>query len=539
MKSKRFAMLFFALIFGAVLISSCDEINDLINPEDNDNVPPDTQTGFLVGTVYDANNSPLANVTVNVAGKTVTTNDQGYFSVDGLLPSSKILVNFSADGYVPNQKISQIVVGESSYITAKLATVGGSGTVSSTTGGSVTVQNVKFDLPANGFKDQLGNNYSGTVKLSSTYFDPTNSSFKDMFPGDFIGVSSSGGSEKPIMSYGFINASLTTPSGSKLDLISGSSVNIKFPIAQSLLGSAPQTIPMFYYDTTSGKWIEEGFATKVGNFYEGSVKHFTSWNWDRFYDVTYIKGRVVDADGNPIPNAKVEAVGQNYTGVSYRYTASDGAFTLGVRPNSHVIVTASKGGTSSSPITVNPTGSDGATYDVGDIILAPPLATITLTWSDMPEDLDSHLLIPSAASGGTPGHVYFGSKGSSTVYPYASLDTDDTDGQGPEIITIYKKYEGTYTYFVHNYTSTYSEPTDQESDEYGHLTSSSAKVNLIVQGRAYSFDVPSTNSNNLPVWRAFELKVDAAGNVTVNLLNDFVKLTDVISGLPKINMEKK
>ncbi len=538
MKNNKYVFLIIALIFGAMVFSSCDKINDIINPDDDNNPPPETQTGIVVGTVYDANNNPLANVKVSVAGKTVMTNDQGYFSVDGLNATSKLLISFSSDGYVPNQKISQVVVGESSYITAKLAQVGGSANISSTAGGSVTVQNVKFDLPPNGYKDALGNPYSGTVKLTSTYFDPSSSSFKDLFPGDFTGVPASGGVEKPIMSYGFIDASLTTPTGSKLDLVSGSTVNIKFPIAQSLLGDAPQTIPMFYYDTTSGKWIEEGFATKVGDFYEGSVKHFTSWNYDRFYDITYLTGRVVDADGNPIANARVEAVGQDYTGTSYRYTSSYGTFNLGVRPLSHVILTASKGGTTSSPITINPTGENGATTDIGDILLAPPLATITLTWGNTPEDLDSHLLIPST-SGGTTGHVYFGNPGSSTSYPYASLDTDDTDGQGPEIITLYKKLEGTYTYFVHNYTATYSEPSDQESDEYGHLTTSSAKVNLIVQGRAYSFSVPSTNSGNVPVWRVFELKVDASGNVNVNLLNDFTKLSDILPGLPKINMEKK
>jgi len=281
---------------------------------------------------------------------------------------------------------------------------------------------------------------------------------------------------------------------------------------------------MWYYDTTTGYWKEEGVATKTGNTYVGAVTHFTAWNWDRYYDVAYLSGRVVDAQGNPISGAYVTADGVDYSGKSERTTGADGKFTIGVRWNSHVIVKASKNGVTSAPVDVNPTPGVQQTKDIGDIVLSPPLAIITLTWGAIPRDLDSHLIIPPMTSGGSTGHVWYWSKGSATYYPFAALDTDDTTGYGPEVVTIYRTFQGTYRYHVHNYSVTRctgGKDTLYECANSGHLAESGAKVTLVTGGGIYTFNVPSSNPQNYNVWRVFELEVDAAGNIQVKPLNDF------------------
>lgn len=63
-----------------------------------------------------------------------------------------------------------------------------------------------------------------------------------------------------------------------------------------------------------------------------------------------------------------------------------------------------------------------------------------LTWGASPPDLDNHLWLPS----NNKSHVYFGNKGSLTAFPFAQLDVDDTNGYGPEKITISQPYSGTY-----------------------------------------------------------------------------------------------
>ena len=72
-----------------------------------------------------------------------------------------------------------------------------------------------------------------------------------------------------------------------------------------------------------------------------------------------------------------------------------------------------------------------------------------LNWGETPPDLDSHLLTPII--GGSTYHVYYSSVGSYAEAPYAKLDTDDTDGYGPETITINQLFPGTYVYYIKNF----------------------------------------------------------------------------------------
>ena len=78
---------------------------------------------------------------------------------------------------------------------------------------------------------------------------------------------------------------------------------------------------------------------------------------------------------------------------------------------------------------------------------------VTLTWSDLPKDLDSHLR--GKDSLGEDFHIYYSD---SSVYDVdgsllAYLDVDDTDGYGPENVTIFRPIKGvTYSYFVYNYS---------------------------------------------------------------------------------------
>ncbi len=108
---------------------------------------------------------------------------------------------------------------------------------------------------------------------------------------------------------------------------------------------------------------------------------------------------------------------------------------------------------------------------------------IVLNWGATPEDLDSHLLTPSI--GGSTYHVYFGDEGSATNPPYAILDHDETNGYGPETITISQFYTGRYKYYVHRYSSDAS------------LTTSRAVVQIYgASGLLSTFQVPTTGSGD-------------------------------------------
>ena len=86
---------------------------------------------------------------------------------------------------------------------------------------------------------------------------------------------------------------------------------------------------------------------------------------------------------------------------------------------------------------------------------------IVLTWGRNPHDLDSHLVAETLS--GETIHVYYSNK---NPYPYyANLDVDDTNGEGPETITI-TNFDGlkNIRYAVHDYTNYRNDYSKQLSD---------------------------------------------------------------------------
>ena len=85
---------------------------------------------------------------------------------------------------------------------------------------------------------------------------------------------------------------------------------------------------------------------------------------------------------------------------------------------------------------------NGLTYALSPTMQTLDGLRIVLSWNDDPQDLDSHLSYPG-------NHIWFGQKTGSQ----ANLDVDDTDGYGPETVTIERKEPGQkYLYAVHDYT---------------------------------------------------------------------------------------
>ena len=76
----------------------------------------------------------------------------------------------------------------------------------------------------------------------------------------------------------------------------------------------------------------------------------------------------------------------------------------------------------------------------------PGETRMVLNWGAEPRDLDSHLITPEIE--GTTHHISYMNRGSATAVPYVTLDIDNTQGYGPETITIKQSFEGTYIYYI-------------------------------------------------------------------------------------------
>jgi hypothetical protein len=129
---------------------------------------------------------------------------------------------------------------------------------------------------------------------------------------------------------------------------------------------------------------------------------------------------------------------------------------------------------------------------------------IVLTWGLLPYDEDSHLVGP------TPNNRYFHTWYGDRRYEsngqlYADLDHDDVDSYGPETTTIRKRVDGTYTFYVHNFSG-------NGPDNLNTLSASGAKVEIYNGDNAApvkTYHIP-VGEGKQRFWHVFDMTVNGS-----------------------------
>lgn len=175
-------------------------------------------------------------------------------------------------------------------------------------------------------------------------------------------------------------------------------------------------------------------------------------------------------------------------------TDDKGRYTLDL-PIGNYTVLASKEGC--IPVAINIVSTAGGLKNQNGSIT--PVADgnvyrVVLTWGESPSDLDSHMVGPDTE--GNQFHVTFGTGGApgpAGTY-ICNLDVDDTNGFGPETMTLDPQSGATYYYYVQQYS------------EDGTLTGSLATVRVYHgSALAATFHVP-TDQGSGAVWNVFAVK---------------------------------
>ena len=134
-------------------------------------------------------------------------------------------------------------------------------------------------IPAGALVDRNGNVPPGSVQASVATLNPA----RRTLPGDYRAVDATN-AETELLSYGAVHAEFRDGGGNKLNLRPGTTAEIRVPISDAQLPSAPASIALWSYDEKSGKWIEEGTATKQstadGWMFVGKTTHFSELNMD-------------------------------------------------------------------------------------------------------------------------------------------------------------------------------------------------------------------------------------------------------------------
>ncbi|HPI77828.1 MAG TPA: hypothetical protein PLK80_13935, partial [bacterium] len=236
-------------------------------------------------------------------------------------------------------------------------------------------------------------------------------------------------------------------------------------------------------------------------------------------------GTVVNAlDNSYMPDTNVSFIaGHNYlTGNSVAYDVTDeyGAYCLEGVPAGNYTAVFSGEGIITSRIGVAVVGGETVSdfnQSVAPVFLGEGDYRFVLTWGSYPSDLDSHIHIP-LNGGESYYHVYHGDEGNAESEPMTILDLDDTDSYGPETITIVQQYsEGTYVYYVYNYS-------DSEDSSTSLLTSG-ARVDVYSgDSLLTSFNVPASGVG--PIWMVCTLDDDVL--TPINQIGTYEDFSDLI-----------
>lgn len=515
---NRFLLLTLALALSLTMVIGCSDDDDPTDPGDGGGGtdPGLENIGSISGIVTSGGGLPLSGATVSTATKSTTTNEEGYFVLTAV-PEGSTLVSFTYTNYMSTFRVAQVSSATAIHYPDVALLVSGIAEFASGDGDAIVApgNNGSVVFEADSFVNGAGDPYDGNVTVMINAMNTDNDDFYGAFPGEYAGIREDG-SEVVLVSYGIMAIELLGADKSPLMMADGVTAELSLTISAEKAATAPATIPMWYFDENDGQWHEEGEAALVGNTYTADVAHFTTWNWDvPVSDICSVTGFVVDNLGRPVADARVLSQGIDAAIMAETFSAADGSFTVNALKNSTTDVWATSGSRA----------SDAARLSVLEVcplvladalVLEVPAYTISLTWGEVPDDLDTHWFIPAIWMADYDWfRICYYNEGIMGGDPYAAVDTDDTSSFGPEIVSGTRLYNGRFQYWVHNYSD----------DTSAGLQTSGASVQLEVAGALWQFDaadVALEGADQTGWWHVFDMVVTAEGaNVVVESVMEF------------------
>lgn len=274
----------------------------------------------VAGLVVAENGTPVAGVNITCGNKTATTDVSGAFLISNVNTDGRCYAHATKAGYFPGSAgvpakangISQVritLLSDAPNVTFSA----GAGTDQTLPGGAKVV------ISGNSVVDANGQAYTGTVSLAVRHLDPDAPEFPAIMPGgDLVATGPDG--DQQLISYGMMMLRMTDAGGNELQLADGSTADVAMPVPASLVSGAPQEMPLWHFNETTGKWEQEGILQLQGGAYVASLGHFSSWNADLPTDRAMVQGRVLDCNGQPVEGLTVN------TGQSIATTDANGYF---------------------------------------------------------------------------------------------------------------------------------------------------------------------------------------------------------------------
>ena len=321
--TKTKFLLLAGFLLSVMAIHSCQKDFSI---EDNNGIKILTSTS-VEGRVTDETGLPVFGASVKAGLNTTTTDKNGIFKiVNATFTANENFVTVAKNGFFQGSRTFFARENSNNFLQIKLMKRTVTGRFQASSGGDVDFRNGGSSIvfEPNSIVRANGTPYDGTVVVATQYLNPTDADINERMPGDLRGVSTAGATVG-LKSFGMVAVELTDESGQNLQIRNGMKASLSVAIPSSLSSTAPSTIPLWYFNDTTGLWKQEGVAIKNGNSYQGDVSHFTFWNCDDPYEYVKIKARIVNTSGAPVAYIKVQ-INSNDSSHAYDYTDVNGYF---------------------------------------------------------------------------------------------------------------------------------------------------------------------------------------------------------------------
>lgn len=249
---------------------------------------------LLTVKVADQQGIAISNAQVQINNTVVVTDDFGSAVFDGVPQTQVMVVNASKAGFIEQAYRYEFSSAEAEIeLVVTLQEQADEVVFNSNEAVVINADslNASISIPEAAFVDVNGNAVSGDVTLIMTPIDIRRTGSAFLGGGSAL---SAQGEEVSLIPLGMIDF-VFTQNGQPVQLAAGKQAEIRMAVVDNVgadgrIFSAGDSIPMWWFDTSSGLWIEEGMgyvvesaSSSTGLDLVATVSHFTTWNWDYYF----------------------------------------------------------------------------------------------------------------------------------------------------------------------------------------------------------------------------------------------------------------
>lgn len=251
------------------------------------------------GKVVDEEGSPLIGARVSVGNQNLQTDESGCFHFKNVsVKKSGTIVKATETGFYNGSAHSNFTAEGSSYVEVRMIKKGAPQTIEGILGGEITSNGgMKINIPPNALISQNGDPYYDEVQVFSRWLDPTDSEVGGIMPGALMATDEDG-NPLALATYGMMAMELEASNGSVLKVKPGETIKVEMPIPPSLATTAPEEIPLWYFDLDEEQWLLSGSCKKIGNYYECKITSTGYWNCDIALPAICLSGQVFNSDSS-------------------------------------------------------------------------------------------------------------------------------------------------------------------------------------------------------------------------------------------------